>query len=172
MISGRRPGRGFIPKQFIDYYNSPYKNARLISTALATAGAATIDELAELSGTKRSAVRQLLTEMRFHKFLYVSDWRKTVGKGRAPVYSIGNREDAPRQNKKQEQAALYAAIKNQVVKQQTAEQRMSERCTELSALLVPQRTEAERRAINRKYLSWMFMQSSGALHNHGARNVT
>ncbi len=43
-----------------------------------------------------------------------------------------------------EQAALYASIKNQVVKQQTAEQRMSERCTELSALLVPQRTEAGR----------------------------
>ncbi len=155
MKSGRRPGKTFIPKRFIDYYDSPYPKSRLIAKTLATAGAATIDEVAKLSDTNRATVRQLFVDMRFYKFIYVSDWRKTEGKGRAPVYSIGNKTDAPRQNKKKEQAALYAHIKNQVVKQQTVEQILSERCIQIAALIVPKRTEDQRREVNRQYINWV-----------------
>jgi len=155
MKSGRRPGNTFIPKQFTDYYESPKKSSRLITNMLAKVTEATNEELSELTGLARSTVKNLTREMRHYKFIYVSGWRDTVGKGRAPVYSIGNKTDAPRQNKKKEQAALYAHIKNQVVKQQTVEQILSERCIQIAALIVPKRTEDQRREVNRQYINWV-----------------
>ena len=153
MKSGRRPGNTFIPKQFTDYYESPKKSSRLITNMLAKVTEATNEELSELTGLARSTVKNLTREMRHYKFIYVSGWRDTVGKGRAPVYSIGNTADAPRNNKKSKSVAIYAKVKSHAVKQQTAEQLLAERCIQIAALLIPTRTEEQRREVNRQYLN-------------------
>lgn len=169
MRSGRTAGRKFIPKQYIDYYESPYTKSRLIAKTLATVGAATIDELVELTGAGRSTVKNLTGDMKHHRFIYISGWRKTTEKGRAPVYSVGNQPDAPRGTRNKNKP--YAEIKKHVLKLKTDEQRRLEDLLELASRLAPQRAEEERRQVNRQYLSWLFKQSSAAEHNHGARHV-
>jgi len=110
--------------------------------------------------------------MRHYKFIYISGWRKTTGKGRAPVYSVGNLPDEPRDNVKKKKSADYAAIKELALAQQTKDQQTAARCKELASRLVPIRTEEQRHQVNRQYLSWLFNQSSAAAHHHGARHVS
>jgi len=155
MRQGRTAGKTFIPKQYIDYYNSPYTKSQLVAKALAVGEGATIDELVKLTSVSRSRVKALLSDMRHYKFIYISGWRKTTGKGRAPVYSVGNLPDEPRDNIKKRKSAEYAAIKHQVSEQQKRMQQISDRCVELAKRLVPKRTDEQQREVNRQYLNWI-----------------
>lgn len=175
MKSGRTAGKKFIPKQYIDYYKSPYAKSRLIAKTLATVGAATIDELVELTGAGRTTIKNLTGDMRHYRFIYISGWRRTAQTGLAPIYSVGNQPDVPRKapgdRRARNKNKPYAEIKKHVIKIKTHEQRRLEDLQDLASRLAPQRSEEERQRVNRQYLSWLFKQSSAAEHNHGARHV-
>ena len=116
---------------------------------------ATIDELVKLTSVSRSRVKALLSDMRHYKFIYISGWRKTTGKGRAPVYSVGNLPDEPRDNIKKRKSAEYAAIKHQASEKRKKKQEIADRCAELAKRLIPKRTVEQQREVNRQYLNWI-----------------
>lgn len=156
MQRGRTPGKRFIPKRFIDYFDAPYPKQVLVSKALAQSDQGlTIQGIVRKTDVSRAAVRNTIAEMYNFRFIHISHWVKINESGYVAAYSVGLKEDV-------EKPMSERAIKESRKRQEKALAHNAQPDTKLvtyykslANALAPKRKPDEQRKVNNLYLNWI-----------------
>lgn len=160
MRSGRTAGKRFIPKQFIDYYDSPYTKQVEVAKALAQSkGGITAQDLMDKSGVSKTSVRKTLINMHRARFIHISHWVKLHESGYVAAYSVGSKDDVA---KPLSQRAVKEARRREE-QEKTPAVKLADYYQALANALVPKRKPEEQRKVNNLYLNWI----SGGEYEHG-----
>jgi hypothetical protein len=173
MQQGRTAGQSFKPKQFSDYYDSPYPlQVRVAKIIAHSEKGLTVPEIQELAGCSADSVRALIKTMRAIKGVYICDWRH--GRSIAAVYALGSAPDVakpvlvcakvaddkggdPELAKQKALKALALAKHQKAVAKALAikERAVARYYKALAKALVPKRSEKKQQEVNRMYLNWI-----------------
>lgn len=155
----RSAGKRFIPKRFIDYFDSPHPKQAAVAKALAAAQKpVTTQDLVALSGIKKVTVRKTISDMHTYGFVYISQWLKLYESGYVAAYSIGDNGD------KQKPLSRRAMREAQKRKEGNTipVSSVPAHFRDLAKALVPVRTPDQQRKVNNLYLNWI----SGGQYEH------
>lgn len=159
----RAAGKRFIPKRFIDYFESPYPKQVAVAKALARAEkGATVRDLEELTGVSEGTIRDVIRQLRAIKSIHVCGWQSSREKGVSAVYGLGDKQDAPRPTPKH--VSVAANKKEQAFREQQEKDSAcaaSKHYLDLSMALAPPRSNEQQQAANERYLDWLRAQASG-----------
>jgi hypothetical protein len=147
--------RRFIPKRFIDYYDSPMHKHVVLSKMIAGApDGITVAELTDRSGFSDGTVRAFIRDLYYLRYIHISGWKSRRQSSYSPVYKLGNAQDAPKNPTKAEVAKVEKVeiVKPEVVDPDKA---LHDHCNALLKALVPVRGEQEQYEVNRLYLNWI-----------------
>lgn len=113
----------------------------------------TVSEICNLTGYTDDKVRITLDRFRRNKLAHISQWARVNAYGVAALYKAGPGIDAERPR---------AADPNETIREdRTAKALVSNllHYQELSAAIVPRRTEQEQYEVNQRYLNWLSSQT-------------
>jgi hypothetical protein len=147
--------RRFIPKRFIDYYDSPMHKHVVLSKMIAGApDGITVAELTDRSGFSDGTVRAFVRDLYYLHYIHICGWKSRRQSSYAPVYKLGFAKDAPKNPTKAEAAKVEKVkkVKPEVVDPDKA---LHDHCNALLKALVPVRTAPEQYEVNRLYLNWI-----------------
>lgn len=110
---------------------------------------ATLDEISEAIKCRRHSVQSAIYKIKQNKVLYVYRYQQMLNH-KIAWYKLGDMKDASK---------VTNFVKMSKVDLLTqAEQKLKDMnawCVRFAKVLVPQRNEAERRAVNQQYLDWI-----------------